>query len=67
MHTSEDGDLSDVDRLNILTIRFDDLEGVAVDGEAIIGVARERDQAEAVLLAGLYVDNRESDVLGPTD
>ena len=67
MHTSEYGDLSDVDWFNVLAIRFDDLESVSIDGEAIIGVARERNQAEAVLLAGLYVDNRESDVLGPTD
>jgi hypothetical protein len=57
VHTGEDGDLRDVDRLNVLTIRFDDLESVTVDGEAVVGVARERDQTEAVLFARLDVDN----------
>ena len=46
--SSEDLDEVDVERLRILSIRLDDSKVVAVNGEIVIGFARNVEQAEPV-------------------
>ena len=44
----KDLDEIDLERLSVLSIRFDDSKLMTVDGEVIIGLARNVEQAEPV-------------------
>lgn len=63
MHTGVDGDLVDIHGYHALSIDFDDLQLMSLNREAVVGIARERDEAEAVLLSLFDVDNGECDIL----